>query len=103
MGELEEKRRRVKEVIRMRNDTVLENNEARTWGADRVLRVTALQYLKEALAQEHYEDCAELVRAAKEFGAQPNHIRGILTGHGRRVTGAPQTLAVIKKGWGRRF
>ncbi len=94
---------KVKEVIRMKNDIVIENNETRTWGADRVLKVTALQYLEEALAQERYEDCAELVRAAKQFGAQPNDIRVILAGHARRVAGAPRKLTVIKNGWGRRF
>ncbi|HOY08975.1 MAG TPA: hypothetical protein PLB05_02740 [Candidatus Omnitrophota bacterium] len=87
----------------MGNNTVVKNNETRTLNADNVLKVTALQYLKEALAQECYEECAELVRAAKQFGAHPDDIRVILSGHARRVMGAQEKLVVIKKGWGRRF
>lgn len=105
-GKLDENRRRVnrsREVITMGNNTVVENNETRILNADRVLKVTALQYLKEALCQERYEDCAELVRAAKLFGAQPDDIRVVLTGFARVVMGAPEKLVVVKRIRARRF
>ena len=42
---------------------------------DQALQVTALIYLKEALVNERYEECAELVRAAKRFGATQGEIK----------------------------
>lgn len=54
----------------------------RNQGALRVKRnpvkLTALLYLQEALLDERYEDCAEIIEIAKEFGAQPFEIRNIL-------------------------
>lgn len=45
---------------------------------DLVLQVTALTYLQDALVNERYEECADLVRAAKEYGATLAEIRAIL-------------------------
>ena len=42
------------------------------------LRLTALLYLKEALLTERYEDCAEIIFLAREFGAQKNEIHYLL-------------------------
>ncbi len=42
------------------------------------LRLTALLYLAEALRDERYEDCAEIVAVAQEFGAGANEIRNLL-------------------------
>lgn len=42
------------------------------------VKLTALLYLKEALLQERYEDCAEFVAVAREFGALPVEIRTVL-------------------------
>ena len=87
----------------MGNKTVVKNNETRTLNSDAVLQVTALQYLKEALGQERYEECAELVRAAKMFGAQPGQIRAVLTGNARGAQGGRSKLVVLKKNEGQRF
>ena len=40
--------------------------------------VTALLYLQEAVRAERYEVCAEIVAAAKEFGAPELEIYGVL-------------------------
>ena len=42
------------------------------------VKVTALLYLKEALIGENYEDCADFVRIAREFGALDFEIQNIL-------------------------
>ncbi|OGX06290.1 MAG: hypothetical protein A2Z88_00580 [Omnitrophica WOR_2 bacterium GWA2_47_8] len=45
------------------------------------LKVTALLYFKEALAQERYEECAELIQAAKNFGVEQDEVKGIINEH----------------------
>ena len=42
------------------------------------LRLTALLYLKDALLTERYEECAEIIAWAQEFGALDNEIRYLL-------------------------
>jgi hypothetical protein len=42
------------------------------------VKLTALLYLKESLLKENYEECAEIVEIAREFGALPAEIRTIL-------------------------
>ena len=42
------------------------------------VRLTALLYLREAIAKEDYEACAELIKIAAEFHAKPSEIRNIL-------------------------
>lgn len=42
------------------------------------VKLTALIYLREALIAERYEDCAEFIAIAKEFGALENEIRSLL-------------------------
>lgn len=42
------------------------------------LRLTALVYLKEALLKERYEDCADIIAQAREFGATSSEINGLL-------------------------
>ncbi len=42
------------------------------------LRLTALLYLREALLEERYEECATAIEIAREFGAQPIEIRLLL-------------------------
>lgn len=42
------------------------------------VKLTALLYLKEALLKERYEDCADFVAVAREFGALPVEIRTVL-------------------------
>ena len=45
---------------------------------DEVLKVTSLLYFKEALFNEEYEDCKELIRIAKRFGARQTDIRRVI-------------------------
>lgn len=42
------------------------------------VKLTALLYLQEALLAERYEECAEFIAVATEFGAQPIEIQAIL-------------------------
>lgn len=42
------------------------------------VRLTALLYLSEALRSERYEECAEIVSVAQEFGASVSEIQGLL-------------------------
>jgi len=42
------------------------------------IKLTALVYLREALNQERYEECPEIIRIAKEFGAQNDEIKLLL-------------------------
>jgi len=42
------------------------------------VKLTALIYLREALIAERYENCAEFIAIAKEFGALDEEIRVLL-------------------------
>ena len=42
------------------------------------VKLTALLYLREALRRERYEDCAQFVAVAKEFGAKEREIEELL-------------------------
>ncbi|HTL47087.1 MAG TPA: hypothetical protein VL688_03385 [Verrucomicrobiae bacterium] len=42
------------------------------------VKLTALLYLREALLQEKYEDCADCIEIASHFGARHFEIRNIL-------------------------
>ena len=42
------------------------------------VKTTALTYLREALLEEVYEDCALAIKIAKEFGAQEFEIQNLL-------------------------
>lgn len=42
------------------------------------VKLTALLYLREALRRERYEQCAEFIAVAKEFGAQEREIEELL-------------------------
>lgn len=42
------------------------------------VKLTALLYLREALLAERYEECAEFVQTAREFGALEKEIQSIL-------------------------
>ncbi len=39
---------------------------------------TALVYLKEALLRERYENCAQIIAIAKEFGAENYQVQNLL-------------------------
>ena len=42
------------------------------------VKLTALLYLKEALIKERYEECAEIIAIALEFGAAVFEIQNLL-------------------------
>ena len=48
------------------------------WIKRHPMRLSALLALKEALLRERYEECAEIVAIAKEFGARPHEIYYLL-------------------------
>ncbi len=50
----------------------------RNAGAKHPVKLTALLYLKEALLKERYEDCAELIHVAQDFGAADYEIDDLL-------------------------
>lgn len=52
---------------------------------NRLLQVTALAYLEDALAQEHYEECAQLIKEARKYGAQGREIQKLITEGARRA------------------
>lgn len=42
------------------------------------VKLTALLYLREALRRERYEQCAQFIAVAREFGAQAREIEELL-------------------------
>ena len=50
----------------------------RTYRSHHPVKITALWYLKEALAREQYERCSEIIAVAKEFGAAGFEVQDLL-------------------------
>ena len=48
------------------------------------VKLTALFYLKEALAKEQYEVCPDIIGVAKEFGAADYEVQDLLEDPRRR-------------------
>ncbi len=48
------------------------------WVNRHPVKLTALLFLREALMAERYEDCAEAIEIAREFGAQQFEIQNLL-------------------------
>ncbi len=61
----------------MENNTVI-NQEIE---ANEIFKVTALLYFKEALINQEYESCQELVGIAKELGATQREISETIIGY----------------------
>ena len=51
---------------------------ARAGGLKHPVKLTALLYLKDALRQERYESCADIIAVAKEFGATASEVQRLL-------------------------
>ena len=51
------------------------------------VKLTALLYLREALEQERYEQCAEMIAVAQEFGATSAEIQYLLEDSRRTPNG----------------
>lgn len=61
------------------NPTLSPNGTARYRRRTRdPVKLTALIYLREALISERYENCADFIAIAKEFGALDEEIRVLL-------------------------
>lgn len=48
------------------------------WLKRHPVKLTALLYLREALLDERYEECAEFIAVAQEFGTQAFEIQNLL-------------------------
>jgi hypothetical protein len=53
-------------------------NQEQALGSDQILKLTALLYLKEALAAQEYETCQELIDTAKNLGVNSGDITGVI-------------------------
>lgn len=62
----------------MGNNIVSDNQHNDLVTTDKVLKATSLLYLKDALLNQQYEECAELIRTAKKFGATPEEISRLI-------------------------
>ena len=62
----------------MKENAVFKNERNKPVARNEVLKVTSLLYFKEALFNEEYEDCKELIRIAKRFGARQDDIRRVI-------------------------
>ncbi|MCB9772178.1 MAG: hypothetical protein H6754_06470 [Candidatus Omnitrophica bacterium] len=62
----------------MENNLTIKGRENGQLNSNEVLKLTSLIYLKEALLAQRYEDCAELIRDAKGFGAEQVEISALL-------------------------
>lgn len=65
----------------MRNNTLFNGKKNKLRHTDNTLKQTALLYLREALRKDEYEDCAELIKNAKRFGALQAEITQLIASH----------------------
>ena len=72
----------------MRNVNV-ENKTGRLIAPDEVLAATALFYFEDALIDERYEECGELLQSAREFGATQSDISAIIAEFLTSARGSP--------------
>ena len=87
----------------MRKNELFNNEKNKPFIPDEILKVTALIYLKEALQNEKYEECTELTKIAKRFGARTSEIKGVITESNRGMRVAPLNAIKKKKGGRVRF
>ncbi len=69
----------------MRINFTLNKNKNEEQRPDQLLQVTALAYLQDALTNERYEECAQLVKAARQYGAQAREIQKVLVDGAKRT------------------
>lgn len=87
----------------MRFNFTFNKNANETENQDQVLQVTALAYLQDALANERYEECADLVKAARKYGAQGRDIQKVLADGAKRARFARTKEPARKQNGFRRF
>ena len=80
----------------MRN-FLLPNKQEKPSSHDKILKATALMYLKEALVKEVYEDCPELIQNAKDFGAEQKEISELIAEHITGVVKERQKKATSRR------
>ena len=81
----------------MKKNAVFNNKNNQWITPDETLKATSLLYFKEALLNEEYEDCEELIRIAKRFGATQSEISGVVAECNRGMKVAPECGAKGKK------
>jgi len=62
----------------VKKNAIFDNKDDQRITPDETLKATSLLYFRDALLKEQYEDCAELVRIAKRFGAAQSEISGVI-------------------------
>jgi DNA-binding transcriptional regulator YhcF (GntR family) len=56
-------------------------NQVQIDGSSRALQATSLLYFKEALSKEAYEQCAEILKQARQAGVSKDEIQKLITEH----------------------
>jgi len=77
------------------NNNLVSNNSYTT--GDEILKLTALLYIEDALTNEQFEDCRELIKSAKELGARSSEIRQVLLGYIRRIRLGPSRTSEVDR------
>jgi hypothetical protein len=62
-----------------------QKNQSESIAVDKTLKATALIYLNEALTKERYEDCREIIKRAKRFGAESQEIQEVISSYVRKL------------------
>ena len=62
----------------MRNDLIFQKTTNEPTQKNEILKITSLIYFKEALEQQRYEECLELIQIAKQFGAIQEEINDVI-------------------------
>lgn len=71
----------------MKSSLVPQENQVQKDGANQMVKATSLLYLKEALINEAYEECAQLIAVAKDNGADQKEISEAIDAHIKTVKG----------------
>jgi len=79
--------------VKVKSNITFNNDKNNPITRDETLKVTALVYFKEALVKQEFEECAELIKAAKRFGAQQAEISDVIAEYARGVEGGRQDEA----------
>ncbi len=87
----------------MNKINLLEIKKNKTVRPEIMLKVTALQYFKEALHKEKYEECNDLAKIAKNYGAQEREIKKIIADYVKWAKGIRRFEIVVKPKKGCRF
>ena len=73
-------------------------NQKKPAAPNEVLKATALIYLEDALVNEEYEKCPELVAKAQYFGAGKSDIRKVIAKYVKALRFAPNYRPLRTRG-----